>query len=481
MNRNGITRREFLRGGAALLGLAAARVWGGEILPVPSASAADSETDTTSPAIVRDMSRCIGCGKCVEVCSERQGLDILVLADRDGRRVSSLKYAATLAESRCIGCGQCARHCPSGAIAATDALTAVNQALTGTEYRYIVWQFAPSAQHIIGEEFRMLAGTDMSGKLASAVKQLGPRNLAFSTDFGADMTIMEEATEFVSHLRSGAKKPMMTSCCPGWVNYVERHHPELIPYLSSCKSPMEMLGSLIKSYLPGQLGVPASGIFHVAVMPCTAKKYECARAEMTTDGVRTVDAVLTVTEFRNLLVSRGIDLASLPDGSYDRLFSGTSGAGRIFGATGGVCEAAMRTAYYLLTDREPPDMEFTALRGSGQIKTGEIQIGTVTVRACVVNGIANIGPIVESIRDGTCPYDFIEVMACRGGCSGGGGTPVLFGDEGVRHRGLYQYDAARSVRSGHNNETLDGIYREYLTSPGSRKAEKLLHTVYHAV
>ena len=180
MNRNGITRREFLRGGAALLGLAAARVWGGEILPVPSASAADSETDTTSPAIVRDMSRCIGCGKCVEVCSERQGLDILTLADHNGRRVSSLKYAATLAESQCIGCGQCARHCPSGAIAPKDALTAVNQALTGTEYRYIVWQFAPSAQHIIGEEFRMLAGTDMSGKLAAAVKRLDPRNLAFS-------------------------------------------------------------------------------------------------------------------------------------------------------------------------------------------------------------------------------------------------------------------------------------------------------------
>lgn len=241
-----------------------------------------------------------------------------------------------------------------------------------------------------------------------------------------------------------------------------------------------LFGSLIKSYLPEQKGIQASDLFHVAVMLCTAKKYERTREEMTTEGVRSVDAVLTVVEFKNLLMSRGIDLTALPDGEYDSLFAGTSGAGRIFGATGGVCEAAMRTAYYLLTGEEPPTVEFTALRGSIGVKTVSVQAGETTIRACVVNGIGNIQPIVESIRTGRCEYDFIEVMACRGGCSGGGGTPALFGDEGVRHRGLYRYDAASSPRSSHQNRALSAIYADFLASPCSEIAEGLLHTSYHA-
>ena len=481
MNGKGMTRREFLRSGAGtLFGAAAFSLFG--FLSPEKASAAEtaSSVDTTSLSIVRDTSRCIGCGKCVELCSGRQGLNILQLALKDGKVVSTLKNADTLAESTCIGCGQCARHCPSGAITARDALSTVNAALNNSAFRHIVWQFAPSAQHIIGEEFRVLTGVDMSKKLASAVRSLDSRSLAFSTDFGADITIMEEATEFVQCFQAGTKKPFMTSCCPGWVNYVELTAPDLIPHLSSCKSPMEMLGSLIKSYLPEQAGIQASELFHVAVMPCTAKKYERAREEMATGGVRSVDAVLTVVEFKNLLMSRGIDLASLPDGEYDSLFAGTSGAGRIFGATGGVCEAAMRTAYYLLTGQEPPTIDFTALRGSTGVKTASVQAGDTTIRACVVNGIGNIQPIVDSIRNGTCAYDFIEVMACRGGCSGGGGTPVLFGDEGVRHRGLYQYDAASNPRSSHQNRTLSAIYADYLSSPCSEMAESLLHTSYRA-
>ncbi|MBQ9617004.1 MAG: iron hydrogenase small subunit [Oscillibacter sp.] len=472
-----MTRREFLRGGVcALLSAAAASVFGKDALPRAAESA--SGVDTTSLSITRDLSKCIGCGKCVEMCSSRQGLDVLTLTVKDGKPVSALRHGNTLSESACIGCGQCARHCPSGAITVKDALSAVNAALNDSRYRYIVWQFAPSAQHIIGEEFRVLTGADMSKKLAPAVRQLDARSLAFSTDFGADITIMEEATEFVNCFRSGEKRPFMTSCCPGWVNYVELTATDMIPHLSSCKSPMEMLGALIKSYLPERMNVGASEIFHVAVMPCTAKKYERARAEMTVDGVRAVDAVLTVVEFKNLLMSRGIDLASLPDGDYDTLFDGTSGAGRIFGATGGVCEAAMRTAYYLLTGQEPPTIEFTSLRGNSGVKTAEVTIDGATVRACAVNGIANVQDIIAGIRDGTCPYDFIEVMACRGGCSGGGGTPMLFGDEGVRHRGLYQYDTAAAVRSSHNNRTLSDIYTEYLSSPCSAIAEELLHTSY---
>ncbi len=483
MSGKSMTRREFLRGGiGALFGAAAVSVFGKDFLRPEAARASESASgvDGTSLSIARDISKCIGCGKCVEMCSGRQGLDILKLGLKDGKAVSTLKYAETLSESACIGCGQCARHCPSGAITVKDGLSAVNDALNDAKYKRVVWQFAPSAQHIIGEEFRVLTGADMSKKIASAVRELGPRNLAFSTDFGADITIMEEATEFVNCFQNGEKKPFMTSCCPGWVNYAELTAPDMIPYLSSCKSPMEMLGALIKTYLPEKTGVSASEIFHVAVMPCTAKKYERAREEMTVNGVRAVDAVLTVMEFKNLLMSKGIDLASLPDSEYDSLFDGTSGAGRIFGATGGVCEAAMRTAYYILTGQEPPTIEFASLRGNDGVKTAEVTIGGATIRACAVNGIANAKEIIADIRNGTCEYDFIEVMACRGGCSGGGGTPVLFGDEGVRHRGLYQYDASSAVKSSHNNRTLSEIYAEYLSSPCSTVAESLLHTSYRS-
>ncbi len=511
MSGKKITRREFVRDGLyALFGVTAAGILGKNILPpdtaraaddIPGAArdinaadmtrlaqdtaalAADSNLDTTSLSITRDMSKCIGCGKCVEICSGRQGLDILKLAESGGKTVSALKYGENLSKSKCIGCGQCARHCPSGAIAVKDGLAQVNQALRDEKYKYIVWQFAPSAQHIIGEEFRELTGKDMSRKIAAAVKELGEKNLVYSTDFGADITIMEEATEFVKEFQAGnirADKPFMTSCCPGWINYVELNYPEIIPCLSSCKSPMEMLGSLIKSYLPVKMNVKASEIFHIAVMPCTAKKYERARGEMTTDGVPSVDAVLTVMEFKNLMVSKGIDLSSLADADYDHLFNGTSGAGRIFGATGGVCEAAMRTAYYFIANQEPPEIVFQDLRGSNQIKTAELNINNLKIRACVVNGIANIKPIIESIQNHKCEYDFIEVMACRGGCSGGGGTPVLFADEGVRHRGLYQYDADSQIRSSHHNLTLDGIYQSYLNFPGSERSEELLHTSYNA-
>ncbi|MDO5398045.1 MAG: [FeFe] hydrogenase, group A [bacterium] len=471
-----ITRREFLRDSLyAAAGMAALCTFGKNIFPFEKAAAAEGAVDLTSLSISRDMSKCIGCGRCAEICTGTQGLDILTLGEKDGRTVSTLKYGSCLSETKCIGCGQCARVCPSGAISVKDGLTAVNDALNDNS-KYIVWQFAPSVQHIIGEEFRILSGVDVSGKLAAAAELLGGR--AYRTDFGADITIMEEAAEFVECLNSGVKKPFMTSCCPGWVNYVELNYPELIPHLSSCKSPMEMLGALIKDYLPQKYNVSASDIFHIAVMPCTAKKYEARRAEMNISGIQAVDAVITVTEFKNLLLSRNIDLTVLPDKAFDTLFDGTSGSGRIFGASGGVCEAALRTVYYNITGHELDNAEFSELRGSGAVKTAELTAGGKTIRACVVNGIGNIKTIAESILNGTCEYDFIEVMACPGGCAGGGGTPLLFGDAGVRHRGMYSYDAHNSVHSSHNNETLADIYSEYLSNPCSEKSEELLHTTY---
>lgn len=475
MNKE-MTRREFLKNSLyATVGMAAMCTFGKSFLPFGTASAEVGTIDTTSLSITRDMSKCIGCGRCVEACSGTQGLDILTLEENDGKIVSTLKSGLCLSETKCIGCGQCARVCPSGAISVKDSLSVVNEALNDSS-KYIVWQFAPSAQHIIGEEFRILSGEDVSGKIAAAAELLGGK--AYRTDFGADITIMEEAAEFIKCYNSGTKKPFMTSCCPGWINYVELNYPEIIPHLSSCKSPMEMLGALIKDYLPQKYNVDAKDIFHIAVMPCTAKKYEANRSEMSVGGIQAVDAVMTVTEFKSLLMSKNIDLASLPDKDFDTLFDGTSGGGRIFGASGGVCESAMRTVYYNITGEEPPRIEFTELRGNSAIKTAEITVGDSTIRACVVNGIGNIKAVAESIVNGTCDYDFIEVMACRGGCSGGGGTPILFGDEGVRHRGMYRYDAQNSVKSSHNNDTLADIYNDYLTNPCSEKAEILLHTTY---
>lgn len=475
MNKE-ITRREFLKNSLyATVGMAALCTFGKNLMPFEKTAVADSAIDATSLSITRDMSKCIGCGRCVEVCSNTQGLDILALGEKDGKTVSMLKSGECLSETNCIGCGQCARVCPSGAITVKDGLTAVNEALNDST-KYIVWQFAPSAQHIIGEEFRILSGEDVSGKIASAAKLLGGK--AYRTDFGADITIMEEAAEFISCYESGTKKPFMTSCCPGWVNYVELNYPELIPNLSSCKSPMQMLGALIKDYLPQKYNVNAEDIFHIAVMPCTAKKYEASRAEMTVDGLKAVDAVITVTEFKNLLLSKNINLASLPDGEFDTLFDNTSGGGRIFGASGGVCESAMRTVYFNMTGEESPQIEFTGLRGNSRVKTAEVVVGDKIIKACVVNGIGNIKEIADSIVNGTCDYDFIEVMACKGGCAGGGGTPILFGDEGVRHRGLYKYDAQSSIKSSHNNAALSEIYEEYLQNPCSDRAEILLHTTY---
>lgn len=471
-----ITRREFIKDSLfATIGAAAVCSVGS--FDLFGASAAEPATaDLTSLSIIRELSKCIGCGRCVEVCSGTQGLDILEMAQNgSGKSVSSLKYGSCLSETKCIGCGQCARACPSGAISIRNDITKVSEALKDRS-KYIVWQFAPSAQHIIGEEFRILSGEDVSGKIATAARLLG--GVAYRTDFGADITIMEEAAEFLECYEKGIKRPFMTSCCPGWVNYVELNYPELIPHLSSCKSPMEMLGALIKDYLPRKHGVNAADIFHIAVMPCTAKKYEAARNEMTVNGIRAVDAVITVPEFKNLLVANGINIADCPDGDFDALFDGTSGGARIFGASGGVCESAMRTVYYSMTGTQAAPDLFAGLRENKAVKEAEIAVNGKIIKACVVNGIGNIKGIVESILAGRCDYDFIEVMACSGGCSGGGGTPLLFGETGVRRRGIYKYDASNKIYASHNNETLAEIYTDYLEKPCSNKSEELLHTIY---
>lgn len=471
MNKQGITRREFLKLGAVnAVGLASMWAFGKNVFgdTLINETGTSLTADTSSAAIIRDISKCIGCGQCVDACKNTQGINILELVTKNGKTYSDTIGGSDLSTTKCIGCGQCSRVCPTGAIAENDALSKVTSALNSG--KTIVWQFAPSSQNILGEEFGLLSGENVSGKIAASAKLLG--DYVFRTDFGADITIMEEVTEFINRIKTGGVLPMITSCCPGWINYAELNYPSLFNNISSCKSPQQMLGALIKNYLG------KDNIYHIAVMPCTAKKHEAARTEMYTDGGRDVDAVLTVREYAKLLRAKGINLANLNDEEYDSLFDSTSGAGRIFGASGGVTEAALRTAYELMTGEILNDVEFKELRGSAGIKTAQVNINGRTIKTCVVNGIKNAKTILDAVENGTSPYDFIEIMACSGGCVGGGGTPLYSGNNYLRSKGLYESDRSNKVRKCHENSALKSIYEKYLTLPCSNTAHKYLHTYY---
>lgn len=416
--------------------------------PLWAATVGESAAAFGNGAIQFHPENCIGCGKCVNAC-DSQGFHVLELL---AGKSSSDDLTA------CIGCGQCTRVCPAGALTEQDGLTAVKAAISSD--KTVVWQFAPSVQHMAGELFGMPSGQDVSEKLAAAVHKLG--GIAYRTDCGADFTIMEEATELVERLQNGGSLPMITSCCPGWIHYAQQHHPSFLnKNISSCKSPMEMLAALVKQ--------KHAGCYHVAVMPCTAKKIEADRAEM--NGA--VDQVLTIREFGQLLTEKNINLAELSDDSFDELFDENSGAGRIFGATGGVMEAAVRTAYQLLTGKSLQQVEIKALRGNDGVKSASITIHGQQINVAVVNGIANVETILSNMRD----YHFIEVMACPGGCAGGGGTPTVGGTVVARQNGMYAADRSSKTRLSHDNTDLRRIYQE-LGQPGDAKAKALLHVAY---
>ena len=431
--------------------------------------------DDSSPAMIRDLDKCIACGRCVNVCAEVQKIGIYEMKcnETTGDRYVDTKKDVKLNATACINCGQCVKVCPVGALTEKDSIQKAIAALDDPNTT-VVWQMAPAIQNTLGEEFNMAPGTDVTKKIAAAMHRLG--GYAFTTDFSADLTIMEEGTEFIDRVTNGGVLPMMTSCCPGWIKHIEYNYPDQLDHLSSCKSPQQMFGALVKNFLPEKIGVSADNICHISIMPCVAKKYERNRPEMDKD----VDIVLTTREMAKLLRLKGINLAILPDEEFDNFMGEGTGAARIFGTTGGVMEAALRTVVWKLTGGQVDQIDYTAARGYRGVKEASVFIGDLEVKVAIVNGIGNVKAVMEDVRNGTSPYHFIEVMACPGGCLNGGGAPLVKDPAQVaeRMKKMYQSDANNKVRRSHENTQVQKLYEEYLHEPCGHVSHHLLHTHY---
>lgn len=443
--------------------------------------------DESSPSITLDPSYCIQCGRCTYVCNEIQDVHALENSDRGFETYVGPTFDRELETSECVKCGQCSAHCPVAAIYECDDSDALWKALDDPEM-VLVAQEAPAVRVALGEEFGLKPGTNVKGKMYTALRELGFKYV-FDTNFGADLTIMEEASEFVHLFKEHPEKfPLITTCCPSWVDYLEKFHSDLIPQFSSSKSPHQMVGTMVKTYWAEKMGIDPNKIFLVSVMPCTAKKYEIERMEdMYASGHKDVDITITTRELARMLKTRGIDLAKLEDGIADNPLGEYSGAGTIFGATGGVMEAALRTAYFLATGSELPDPKIDFVRGAKGIKKGKIELLGKEIRIGVASGLGNVSKLMDEIRAAKVageepPYHFVEVMACTGGCVGGGGQPYRSTNRVrlARAKGLYKEDDHAERRESHNNQSIQNLYKEYLGAPNSEKAKKLLHTSYLA-
>ncbi len=444
-----------------------------------------AEIDNSSPSIVLDSTKCIKCGRCVQVCQELQGVFALDFIGRGDSTVMTPAANLKLNDSPCVKCGQCIVHCPVGAIYEKDETAELRAAIADPK-KTVAVQMAPSVRVGISEEFDLPVGTVSTGKLYAALRKIGV-DLVFDTNFSADLTIMEEGSELVKRLTTeGSVVPQFTSCCPGWVDYCEKFYPELNENLSSAKSPMMMQGSITKTYYAEATKTNPADIYSVALMPCTAKKYEISRDEsMKSSGYDDVDLVLTTREIARIFKAYGIDFASLCDEECDSPIGEYSGAGTIFGNTGGVMEAAVRTAYKLVTDDELEEVEISAVRGMDNVRKGEVDMNGTKVKVAVVHGLANVKPVCEEVLAAKkagkpAPYHFIEVMACRGGCIAGGGQPYGTDDEIRQERiaGLYNDDEQSTYRKSHDNPSIQKIYKDYFDAPLSHKAHNLLHTTY---
>ena len=446
--------------------------------------------DELNPSIVRDTSKCILCGRCVARCKNAHGNGILGYENRGFNAIVGPAGNRSFDKSPCILCGQCVSVCPTGALMLKSEVEKVDEAMALG--RHVIVQTAPAVRAALGEEFGMPIGTPVTGKMVAALRRLGFEKV-YDTDFGADLTIMEEGTELLGRMKNGGVLPMITSCSPGWVNYCETYYADQLDHLSSCKSPHQMQGAIIKSYYAEKHGINPKDIFVVSVMPCTAKKFEKERPEMVNgEGLKDVDAVITTRELGDMISRSGIVFTKLPDEEFDQDIMGeASGAGVIFGVTGGVMEAALRTVYHVLTGKEHGAIAFTSVRGFDGIKESQIEINGQILRFAVAHGMKNAKVLMEQIRKGESPYQFIEIMGCPGGCINGGGQPyvrpVFLPNEDhdildtymqKRASALYSEDQRNVLRQSHKNTQVQKLYEEFLGEPNSHKAHELLHTTY---
>ncbi|MDE6557649.1 MAG: [FeFe] hydrogenase, group A [Clostridia bacterium] len=433
--------------------------------------------DDLSPSVVRDNSKCIMCTRCVAAC-EKQTIGAIGPKNRGYAKTIGSPFDVSLAHTPCVNCGQCVVACPVGALYEKSSVADVWGAIVDPNKK-VVFFTAPSVRATLGEAFGLPVGTNVEGKMVTAIKQLGDVE-CFNMDTTADLTIMEEANELLERVKKGGKTPMFTSCCPGWIKFCEHYYPEFLPNLSTCKSPQEMFSAVLKTYYCQKNGIDPKNLYVVSVIPCTAKKFEVTREEL---GGYT-DSAITTRELAKMIKEAGVDFANLPDTPYDDPFGLASGAGAIFGATGGVMEAALRTAAKALGDKDEP-IVFNEVRGTAGLKEAEFTLGGVKVSVAIASGLANARKIIESIKSGEKNYTFVEVMACPGGCINGGGQPYVHDEirnsvdlKTLRAQALYDYDNESKVRCSHDNATVTKLYEEFFGKPNSHKAHELLHTTY---
>lgn len=442
-----------------------------------------SDIDASAPHMIRDNSKCILCRRCVAVCDQLQSVAVIGANDRGFETHIGCAFDQDLNDVACVSCGQCVAVCPTGALVEKDSTADVWEAL-GNEEKYVVVHTAPAVRATLGECFGLPIGTNVEGKMVAALRRIG-FDAVYDTNIGADMTILEEANEFLERVQNGGKLPMITSCSPGWVKFCEHNFPDMIENLSSCKSPQQMTGAIIKTYYAEKMGMDPKNIFVVSVMPCTAKKFEIRRDDQSAAGVCDTDASITTRELAKMIERASIKFNELPDEKFDEPFGVSTGAAVIFGATGGVMEAALRTAVETLTGKELDNVDFAAVRGTSDVKEASYDVAGMKVNVAVASGLANARALLEKVQKGEADYHFIEIMGCPGGCVNGGGQPIQSGNtrnftdlKGLRASALYSQDEKSSLRKSHESPVVKTLYDEFFEKPGSHKAHKILHTSY---